>query len=138
MRGRADFAGVWQVLRQITDRRAGQAGQFSGTATLTPHGPQGLLYAETGQMQIGAGPVMQATRRYLWLLDGARVFVQFEDGRPFHHFTPLGLAAGTDHLCGADMYRVIYDFTGWPGWTACCEVSGPRKAYRLESRYWRE
>ena len=137
MRDRADFAGVWQVLRQITDRRAGQGGQFSGQAALTPDGPSGLRYAETGQMQIGTGPALRATRRYLWLFDGALVTVQFDDGRPFHHFTAMGLAAGTDHLCGDDMYRVRYDFTLWPDWTACWEVSGPRKDYRLESRYWR-
>lgn len=137
MRGRDDFAGVWQVRRRITDRRAGQGGQFTGQAVLTPDGPTGVLYAETGQVQIGAGPMMLATRRYRWQFDGPRVTVQFDDGRPFHHFTASGLAAGTDHLCGADMYRGRYDFTGWPDWTATWAVSGPRKDYGLHSQYWR-
>jgi hypothetical protein len=41
-------------------------GDFTGVAELQPVGEAGLIYTESGQMRIGAAPVMQATRRYLW------------------------------------------------------------------------
>ena len=64
--------------------------------------------------------------------------VAFHDGRPFHRFAAGESGAGTDHLCGADLYRVAYDWSAWPDWRAVWEVTGPRKDYRMESRYRRD
>jgi hypothetical protein len=84
---------------------------------------------------MGDGPVLSAERKYLWLPDGAEVEVRFEDGRSFHRFRPEGRAPGTDHPCGRDLYRVVYDFTAWPRWTAEWIVTGPAKDYRMLSAY---
>jgi Family of unknown function (DUF6314) len=134
---RADFVGTWQVGRVISDRLAGQTGRFDGQVVLSPRGGDGLNYVETGFLRLGNGPALTATRRYMWVFQPGLVQVSFDDGRPFHSFTPGVDGAGTDHLCAADFYRVTYGFAGWPVWTAQWQVSGPRKDYTLDSRYWR-
>ena len=133
----ADFSGHWQVGRVIKDRMGGLTGRFDGQAVLSPLGVDGLDYVETGQLRLGAAPVMTATRRYVWRFKAGVVMVSFADGRPFHSFAPGVGGAGTDHLCGADLYRVSYGFAKWPVWTAVWQVTGPRKDYTLDSRYWR-
>lgn len=132
---RDDFLGHWQVDRQITDRHSGMTGAFAGAAVLAPSGADGADYAETGQMRYGAGAPMLASRRYIWQFLPDRVQVRFADGGAFHDFIPMGQAAGSDHLCGADDYRVIYDFTAWPHWRAIWQVSGPRKDYTSITDY---
>lgn len=133
----ADFVGRWQIGRVILDRVGGQDGRFDGVAILSPLGPTGLSYVEAGQLRMGQGPVMTAGRRYLWAFQVGQVVVSFADTRPFHSFQPGISGDGTDHLCGADMYRVSYGFSDWPVWSAVWQVSGPRKDYILESWYWR-
>ena len=133
----ADFAGTWRLSRRIDDARAGQVGLLEGRAVLTPV-PGGLRYDEAGTLRYGAGPPLQALRRYLWAFAEGAVEVAFDDGRPFHRFVPEGRAAGTDHPCGADHYRVAYDFDHWPDWQATWRVTGPAKDYVLVSRYARD
>lgn len=128
------FAGRWSLSRRIDDRLSGGTGTLTGVAEFTPQ-DGGLLYSETGQLRIGDAPPMEATRRYIWRAARDRIEVLFDDGRPFHFFTARGQGEGTDHLCGADLYRVSYDFTAWPAWTAEWTVSGPRKDYMMTSRY---
>lgn len=130
-----DFAGRWQLQRVITDRLGGQVGYLTGQAAFTQAGPDVLDYHETGDLRIGEGPVMVAARRYLWVFDADGVAVQFADGAAFHRFVPMGHAAGTDHPCGDDLYRVEYDFTRWPIWRATWIVIGPRKDYTSVSDY---
>ena len=132
-----DFVGQWQVARGILDRMGEQTGRFDGQAVLSPLGTAGLDYVETGQLRLADGPVMTAARQYRWRFQAGVVMVLFGDGRPFHSFEAGVSGAGTDHLCGADLYRVRYGFSGWPVWTAEWQVSGPRKDYTLDSRYWR-
>ena len=112
-------------------------GRFDGQAVLSPGGIDRLDYVETGHLRLSDGPAMTATRRYSWAFQAGLMRVSFDDGRPFHSFHPGVSGAGTDHLCGADTYRVTYGFADWPVWTAVWQVSGPRKEYSLESRYWR-
>lgn len=135
MRTEADFEGVWALSRQIDDRRAGQTGVMTGQAALTQAGPARLRYAEEGQMQLGTGPVLLARRVYHWHFAAGRVVVTFEDERDFHSFVADGQGAGTDHPCGDDTYRVVYDFTRWPVWQAVWDVAGPRKDYTMISTY---
>jgi hypothetical protein len=129
-----DFAGTWQLHRAISDRRGPDA-VFEGRATLHPAGTDGLDYQEVGQMRVGDGAPLLAERRYGWRFDTAGVAVSFADGRAFHRFVPEGHAQGSDHPCGADLYRVRYDFTRWPDWSATWEVTGPRKDYTSVSHY---
>ncbi|MBE0414141.1 MAG: hypothetical protein IBX59_10995 [Yoonia sp.] len=135
MLGVADFAGRWRLQRTITDRLGGQMGHMTGQAVFTQAGPGVLAYHETGDLRIGDGPVMTATRGYLWVFDAGGVAVQFPDGAAFHRFTPAGHVAGTDHPCGADLYRVHYDFSRWPMWRATWVVHGPRKDYTSAADY---
>lgn len=131
------FAGEWALSREITDRHAGQSGHMVGRVVMTPKGADLLAYSESGQMQLADGPVLQATRRYVWRFDGGRVIVTFAEGGDFHSFVPSGQGVGTDHPCGADYYRVAYDFTAWPAWSATWTVTGPRKDYTSVSHYTR-
>lgn len=130
MLGPADFLGEWRVDRRIDDR-LGPGGVFEGRATFTPDA-EGLRYDEAGTLRLGDAPPLAASRAYLWRW-GDGVEVSFPDGRPFHRFVPEGAAAGTDHPCGPDLYRVAYDFTAWPAWGVAYEVTGPRKAYRARA-----
>ena len=135
MLGRDDFAGAWVLQRTIKDRHLGQVGDFCGTAEMRARGDAGLSYTETGRVRFGDGPELTATREYVWAFDAGGVAVAFADGAPFHRFMPVDAGAGTDHSCGDDFYRVQYDFTAWPLWSAVWTVSGPRKDYTSVSRY---
>ena len=134
MLGAADFLGNWSFERRIEDRAAGQVVQAEGQVSFA-EGPEGLIYHERGVMRLPGQPPLQAERRYLWRLGPEGVEVRFDDGRAFHGFRPEGLAAGTEHPCGADIYNVTYDFTGFPEWRAVWIVSGPRKDYTMETGY---
>lgn len=130
----SDFAGTWLLSRDIDDRRTGRPGRFEGTATLAPDA-EGLRYEEEGLLTLGDAPALRATRAYLWRPDGDAIAVLFADGRPFHRFRPEGAARGTDHPCGRDLYRVAYDFSAWPAWSATWTVAGPAKDYVMASRF---
>lgn len=127
------FAGRWRIARQIDDRRAGQMARFDGEVVFMPEGP-GLRYEETGVMHLPGQPPMQATRRYDWRPGAGGIEVFFDDGRFFHTIGP-GAQPRARHECAPDLYRVAYDFTGWPLWRAVWQVSGPRKDYEMVTRY---
>lgn len=130
----SDFLGSWRVARRIDDRRAGVAGRFDGHATFAPEG-EALRYREEGTLRLGEGPALAASREALWRWDAQGVEVLFADGRPFHRFVPRGRAAGTDHPCGRDLYRVVYDLSAWPAWSTRWEVEGPSKSYAMRTAY---
>ncbi len=131
----AAFVGRWRLERTIEDARAGRAGCFEGEAVFEPVAA-GLAYREAGTLTLdGAGP-MAASRRYLWKDGGAgTIEVCFDDGRFFHRIDAAAPLPDAEHDCGADLYRVRYDFRGWPAWTAEWRVTGPRKDYAMVSRY---
>lgn len=128
----ADFEGDWRLDRVIEDSRAGVTGHLTGQACWRP-GQGGLILTETGELRYGEGAPMRAARRYLWRSEAGGVAVYFEDGRPFHWFSADAPAA--HHDCPPDDYRVAYRFDDWPNWTATWDVTGPRKEYRMVSRY---
>lgn len=136
------FAGSWQLTRRIRDRRAGTAGRLVGQARFVVgpgNGavPEGLAYEETGTLTFGAheGP---ASQRYLYLPTGeSAAEVRFGDGRFFH---ALDLATGlaeVAHLCGEDFYRGRYRVLSPDCWWLAWDVRGPRKDYRMATRYQR-
>ncbi len=136
--GPADFAGLWQLRRQIMDHRAGQQGALQGQVQFGAEAKASILrYDEVGQLQIADSPKLEARRTYFWHFEAAQVRVTFADGGAFHSFAPRGQAAGTDHPCGDDYYQVQYDFTHWPRWQSVWNVRGPRKDYRMVSDYQR-
>lgn len=126
------FAGPWLLARTIDDRLSGRPGRFEGRATFTPDA-EGLRYEEEGLLTLADAPPLRAARAYLWRPDGDGITVLFADGRPFHRFT--GTGQGTDHPCGADLYRVAYDVSPWPAWSATWTVTGPAKDYVMATRY---
>lgn len=128
------WLGFYDVNRTIDDRRAGQTARFKGRAEITPNGA-GAVYREAGQLRTAQGAVFYAERTYIWAVQGARIAVFFEDGRPFHDFDPVAGGAATEHLCGQDWYRGGYDVSRWPQWRVTWDVSGPRKDYRLVTDY---
>jgi hypothetical protein len=133
---RDDFLGDWVLMRQIDDRRAGQAAQFSGTARFTPHGAQGAVYDETGLLQLGSATPMKAERRYLYAFTEAGIVMRFADGRDFIQFDP-GSGAEALHQCDPDTYRVVHDVSHWPQWQAVWTVTGSRKDYTMNSVWYR-
>lgn len=131
-----DFAGRWAITREIVDRRQKQTGEFEGEAVLTiGPAPDHMSYFERGDIRLGDGPQLEATRAYTWVFTGDKVDVSFTDGRAFHSFRPKGHCAGTEHPCGSDLYQVEYDFTRWPVWRATWKVKGARKDYTSVSEY---
>lgn len=135
MLGYDDFHAHWQLRRFIDDRYGNQKGDLRGAVGFREAGENRLKYNEFGKIRFGEGPILEANRSYLWDFRQSDIAVSFEDGGPFHRFTPEGKVAGTDHPCGDDDYRVAYDFTAWPDWTATWTVTGPRKDYTSVSHY---
>jgi hypothetical protein len=130
----ADFEGRWHVARLIEDALGPGSGTFRGTARFDPV-PDGLAYAEEGWLLLASGATMAASRRYLWRRARGGIAVSFEDGRPFHCIDGASPRPEAVHDCSPDLYRVRYDFSAWPRWTAEWQVAGPRKGYRMVSRY---
>ena len=138
-RGLAALAGEWQIARRITEA-SGAVALFDGQARFAwdaARGPGWMWQCEAGELRLdaGRGPAFRAERRYLWQDTGAGLAVHFEDGRFFHAFAALEGSPEAHHHCPPDDYAVRYEFTGWPVWRAVWQVSGPRKDYRMESRF---
>ena len=132
--GAEAFLGDWQLAREIDDHLTGDSGSLAGLARITAM-PDGFLYREDGQLSLPGRPPFTATRSYLWQANGAgRIDVFFDDGRPFHSFA-LTRGAQAAHFCDPDTYLVEYDFSRWPRWKTTWDVTGPRKGYRMISRY---
>ncbi|MFT3973878.1 MAG: DUF6314 family protein [Amaricoccus sp.] len=129
------FEGRWRIERDIEDVKAGRTGRFAGEAVFAPV-LDGLAYVETGTLTLQGAAPMAASRRYLWRAGGpGTIEVLFEDGRFFHRIDAEEPTSGAVHACAPDLYRVRYDFRGWPRWLAEWRVSGPRKDYAMVSRY---
>ncbi|MEQ3626491.1 MAG: DUF6314 family protein [Celeribacter sp.] len=128
------FAGLWHLSRRIEDARADSTGSFEGVARLTQD-KAGLRYVESGTLSLPGAAPMQASRTYLWRAIGPRIAVLFADGRPFHDFAPKADVAEAAHWCDPDEYHVRYAFHDWPNWQSEWQVKGPRKSYRMLSRY---
>jgi len=137
----ACLVGRWCLSRRIGDRLRpeGRQGAFEGEAVLERVGDATLAYRETGTLTLAGQAPLRAERRYLWRAAGARVEVAFGDGRPFHTFDPAAPRPEARHDCAPDLYRVAYDFAGLAErparWEAAWDVFGPRKDYRMVSRY---
>ena len=130
----AVLEGRWMMAREIV-HDDGRRDLFQGESVFQRSGRR-LVQDEAGVLTPARGGTpMKATRRYVWSLDGTRVDVAFGDMRPFHS-VPLGVAAyETTYLCPPDRYQVSYDFKDFPEWSAVWQVEGPRKSYRMETRY---
>ncbi len=132
-----DFEGEWHLERRIEDSRVGQSGQLIGLATFAPVNDEpGLLkYSEKGTLRMQDQPPLDATRSYFWQQTEAGIDVMFEDRRPFHQIAADRSMPDDTHHCAPDLYHVSYSFVKWPDWQAMWRVVGPKKDYRMLSRY---
>ncbi|HEY0213451.1 MAG TPA: DUF6314 family protein [Paenirhodobacter sp.] len=127
-----DFEGEWGLARRIFQQT--QAVHFTGRAVFRADG-DGLHYHEQGLLHLPGATPLRAERDYLWRRSGDRIAIFFADGRPFHDFSPGDPACQAVHWCDPDDYHVRYAFHLWPEWRAEWRVRGPRKDYRMISRY---
>lgn len=128
----AEFEGTWRLERAIANAMGPDA-VFTGQAQFIPEAT-GLKLLEVGEMRLEGQPPMRAERVYHWQQSADGIEVFFDDGRFFHRIGP-DARAQAHHDCAPDVYDVTYDFTHWPTWTAQWQVKGPRKDYRMDSRY---
>ena len=128
--------GRWSMARDIV-HSDGLRDVFVGESVFVRSGSR-LVQDETGVLTPARGGApMKATRRYVWSADGARIDVAFGDMRPFHS-VPTGVDThATTYLCPPDRYEVSYDFKHFPDWVSVWTVEGPRKSYRMKTRFGR-
>ena len=124
----SDFAGRWQVMREIREA-SGATARFEGIADWS-RAEGGLNYLEDGQMILAGHPPMQAQRRYFWADD---LSVYFDDGRYFHQVPASG--GLVQHWCAPDDYQLRYVFDDWPVFCVFWRVKGPRKDYSATTKY---
>lgn len=132
----SDFIGDWELHRQIEDKLGFLQGRMDGVVSFAQSDPN-LIYEENGQLVYGDAPPMTATRTYIWKKHPRGIEVMYGDGSPFHVIEMNCLMPSAEHLCGADMYHVSYDFSKWPVWRAVWSVVGPSKDYRSVSTFTR-
>lgn len=123
-----DFEGAWAFDREVVEA-GGRTTHVTGRAVWAASGT-GLRYTERGEMRLPGHAPIQVERSYHWDAD---LGVFFEDGR-FFHYVPMRGGA-TAHWCDPDEYDGFYDFREWPVFSVTWRVRGPRKDYRMATRY---
>jgi hypothetical protein len=119
--------GTWVLRREIEDRRGADSGHLEGTLELAEDGER-VRWEET--LVWRRDGVAVDVRRGLWLEQHAGQWqVLFEDGRPFHRWSP---GAEVVHDCAPDTYRGTVTATD-DGWRVVWQVSGPAKDYTMVS-----
>jgi hypothetical protein len=129
------FAGRWQLKRRIMDRRLMQAGAMTGHVSIQPCKDGSLHWQEHGLLRFG-GHEGEASRTYRLrqAVDGGLAF-DFEDERPFFAVPTGEKRWRFSHLCAPDRYEGRWFLKHadelWLSWW----ITGPRKDYRMISRY---
>jgi hypothetical protein len=135
------LAGDWDVVREIADHRAGQAGEFRGRASfrLVPDSPgcNVLDFAEQGELRFGGhrGPASRSLR-YHGRDDGG-ADVRFADGRAFFRLDLRFESCRAVHACRADRYTVTVTWLSPDCFTEIWRVTGPDKDYDMTTVYTR-
>ena len=124
------LGGAWSVRRVVNHGVM----RFDGVARFAPIARGELTWSEIGQLRTDTheGP---ASRAYLITRAGRAWEVRFEDGRPFH---PLDLRDGrcdAEHLCGADVYRGVYEVLEPDRFAVRWRVTGPGRDDVIASEY---
>ncbi len=133
--------GRWTLERDIDDRYARARLRVTGTAVLGPAGDGRVRWHEEGLLE-RPGSEPAAVQRTLLLVPGPgdepRWQVTFEDGRPFHAWTP---GVEVDHPCAEDLYRGLVEVPSAAHggaaarWTVTWRVRGPAKDHTIVTTY---
>jgi hypothetical protein len=129
-----DLLGMWDLARRIVDRPTDgtltRFGRIVGTLTLAADGDD-VAWCEEGTLT-WAGQHLRVGRRLLVRRHADGWTVCFDDGRPFHPWSP-----GTPvvHACRPDTYRGLVDVAAdRTTLRVCWDVVGPAKDCRLFTR----
>jgi len=128
--------GIWNLKRTITPH-----GYFSGEATFTEIRKDTLQYIEHGVLTLENGEILtDVQKRYIYKREGDAIAVYFDDGpdkgKLFHRlvFNDEGVAEAS-HDCPPDTYKTKMHAISSEEFTLTHDVSGPRKAYQIQSHY---
>tara|TARA_B100001093_G_scaffold217192_1_gene208414 strand:+ start:794 stop:1240 length:447 start_codon:yes stop_codon:yes gene_type:complete len=133
------FLGYWTLDRHIDDFLFGQTGQFTGQATLVASDTE-WHYFESGILTLQNQTPLKSEQRYMWSPTPNGFDIHFENGRFFHSFdlpenSRINSSATAYHWCDPDDYNVQYNLHNFPDWSSIWQVEGPKKSYKLESKY---
>jgi hypothetical protein len=138
--------GYWLFQRMITDHALSVTITADGTADFHPDKTQShiLHYTEQGQMTLpGQNDPQDFSRCYDYLFYPDKIEILFADGISVGQLFQTLKITDTEkikisedsHLCGADLYKGIYDFTLEDRFSIIYHVIGPRKNYTMETVY---
>lgn len=139
----AGLVGRWTFDRVI----AAEGASMIGEASFTPEPDGRVLYQERGVLTLRDGRTGDAHRRYRFGREGDAVVIDFADGfdagRRFVslRFAPDAsgwLTARALHPCGPDMYDVLYRLDPPDAYETDVVLKGPRKDYRIVTRFRRQ
>ena len=141
--------GSWSLTRSVSD-----GSRLVGQAAFERLTPESLDYHEQGILTLANGESFEAFRRYVFQETASGFSVWFAESplRLFHEIVlqpedskeivlqpeDSGWRGEAEHLCGADLYRSRYHFTGPDSFSIEHRVDGPRKGYTMVTHYNRE
>ncbi|MEO1491592.1 MAG: DUF6314 family protein [Pseudomonadota bacterium] len=129
------LAGHWSLRRRIL-HADGTVWTLTGVARFCPL-DDGLRQIEEGTLTGPGGARIHATRTQLWRYADTTVEIAFADGRPFHRLALGAAMARVRHFCPPDAYTGRFTAQGADLWWSFWRVVGPRKDYRMQTRYTR-
>jgi hypothetical protein len=130
------LVGSWELRRSIDNGVS-----MTGTASFVDLGAARFDYRERGRLRLPHGQCIDAERHYVFAehADGFAVWFAEAAPRLFHRVVLSragpSLVGEATHLCGDDRYDSRYEFNSDGSFVIAHTVSGPRKAYAIETRY---
>jgi hypothetical protein len=132
------LTGSWSLRRSIDNGMS-----MSGAASITQYNRGRFAYHERGRLRLADGQEIDGERRYLFEECDGSFNVLFAESPPrlFHRValtaTGSSLTGAAAHRCGEDRYDSRYRFDADSSFTIEHAVIGPRKRYRITTRYTR-
>ena len=122
----------------ILQRAVSGFGKMNGRAVFTTLKQNLLKYREEGVQESG----VTFFREYFYQHQDQAIVIYFDEqfSRPFQNLTFKDLQVQSEHLCGCDVYKGIYDFReiAFGKFTITYEVEGPNKKYVTYTQYTKE
>lgn len=131
--------GTWHLERRISV--AGhESSHFQGLAHIRPTDVRGTYsFHEEGSF-VNERVRQEAYRDYIYKAKGKTLDILFADphrmGQPFVSLDfSQGVIANDTHVCGQDIYALVFEIISTGEFHTETIVSGPEKDYRLETIY---